>query len=161
MGEYDEKCFSNVLSDGYTICSVLSVRLAVAGNALFHLFVFIWQGLFLYLSSRIQEKNDLPGYEYNKIVWYAIIPVATLFPPLLPLLAIIVGSLYELRKVSGCKSYKDWIKSQIILNSSEVDNEVEQEFKSVEFDRYNPATGLPMIGGVDISGNPNGSSRHN
>lgn len=124
-------------------------------------FVFIWQGLFLYLSSRIQEGNDLPGYEYNKIVWYAIIPVATLFPPLLTLLAIIVGSLYELRRVSGCKSYKDWIKSQIILNSSEVDNEVEQEFKSVEFDRYNPATGLPMIGGVDISGNPNGSSRNN
>ncbi|MGX4848947.1 surface exclusion protein (plasmid) [Enterobacter cloacae] len=124
-------------------------------------FVFIWQGLFLYLSSRIKEKNDFPRYEYNKIVWYAIIPIATLFPPLLTLLAIVVGSLYELRRVSGCESFKDWIKSQIVLNSSEDDDEVELEFKSVEFDRYNPATGLPMIGGVDISGNPNGSSGHN
>ena len=127
----------------------------------FVFFVFIWQGLFLYLSSKIQEKNNLPGYECNKIVWYAFIPIATLFPPLLTLLALVVGSLYELRRVSGCKSYKNWIESQIVLNSSEDDNEVELEFKSVEFDRYNPATGLPMIGGVDISGNPSGSTRHN
>jgi len=127
----------------------------------FIFFVFLWQGLFLYLFSRIQDRNGLSGYECNKIVWYAIIPIATLFPPLLTLLAIVVGSLYELRRVSGCKIYKDWIKSQIVLNSSGDDKEVELEFNSVEFDRYNPATGLPMIGGVDISGNPYGSSRHN
>lgn len=124
-------------------------------------FVFIWQGLFLYLFSKIQDANDLPGYECNKIVWYAIVPITTLFPPLLTLLAIVVGTLSELRRVSGCKSYKDWIKSQIVLNSSGDDKAVGLEFKPVEFDRYNPATGLPMIGGVDISGNPNGSSRHN
>jgi hypothetical protein len=40
MGEYDEECFSNVLSDGYTIRSMLSVRVAVAGNAIFYLFCF-------------------------------------------------------------------------------------------------------------------------
>lgn len=57
MGEYDEKCFSNVLSDGYTICSVLSVRLAVAGNALFHLFCFYMaRVIFIFIFQNSREK---------------------------------------------------------------------------------------------------------
>ena len=37
---------------------------------------------------------------------------------------------------------------------------VPSEHGGIKNDEYNPATGLPMIGGVDVGGNPYGYSRH-
>lgn len=52
MGEYDEACFSNLLSDGYIIRSMLSVRVAVAGNAISNLFCFYMAFIFIFQNPR-------------------------------------------------------------------------------------------------------------
>ncbi len=40
------------------------------------------------------------------------------------------------------------------------DNDLILDFKRPELTKYNPATGLPMIGGLDVGGNLIGTSNH-
>ncbi|EAR4321710.1 entry exclusion protein, partial [Salmonella enterica] len=90
-------------------------------------------------------------------IWYVIMPVCSLLSPLLSLMIFIGGTLYELRRVSGCISIKEWVKCQL---DDQYDEDRGLDFESVEYRQttyYNPSTGYPMHGGVDSAGNTFGS----
>lgn len=130
----------------------------VAETGIILLFVLLWQGLFIWLFIQIRKKNNISDeFKFSKGIWYVIMPVCSLLSPLLRLMIFIGGTLYELRRVSGCISIKEWMKCQL---DDQYDEDRGLDFESVEYRQttyYNPSTGYPMHGGVDSAGNTFGS----
>lgn len=130
----------------------------VAETGIILLFVLLWQGLFIWLFIQIRKKNNISDeFKFSKGIWYVIMPVCSLLSPLLSLMIFIGGTLYELRRVSGCISIKEWMKCQL---DDPYDEDRGLDFESVEYRQttyYNPSTGYPMHGGVDSAGNTFGS----
>ncbi|ECU0516760.1 entry exclusion protein [Salmonella enterica subsp. enterica serovar Typhimurium] len=130
----------------------------VAETGIILLFVLLWQGLFIWLFIQIRKKNNISDeFKFSKRIWYVIMPVCSLLSPLLSLMIFIGGTLYELRRVSGCISIKEWVKCQL---DDQYDEDRGLDFESVEYRQttyYNPSTGYPMHGGVDSAGNTFGS----
>ncbi|ENB7760671.1 entry exclusion protein [Salmonella enterica subsp. enterica serovar Bredeney] len=130
----------------------------VAETGIILLFVLLWQGLFIWLFIQIRKKNNISDeFKFSKGIWYVIMPVCSLLSPLLSLMIFIGGTLYELRRVSGCISIKEWMKCQL---DDQYDEDRGLDFESVEYRQttyYNPSTGYPMHGGVDSAGNTFGS----
>lgn len=52
----------------------------------------------------------------------------------------------------------NWFYKEKIFEDSPEINFVSRSNKTIEFRKYNPASGLPMVGGLDISGNLYGTS---
>ncbi|MCH6850533.1 surface exclusion protein [Escherichia coli] len=112
-------------------------------------FIVLWQGLFIWLFSQIRKKRH--------VCWTAIRP--SLLSPLLSLMVFIIGTLYELRRISGCVSVREWMQSQV---NEQTNEDLHLDFDDVNFDyvdfyRTNPATGLAMHGGFDSAGNTFGT----
>lgn len=130
----------------------------VAETGIILLFVLLWQGLFIWLFIQIRKKNNISDeFKFSKGIWYVIMHVCSLLSPLLSLMIFIGGTLYELRRVSGCISIKEWVKCQL---DDQYDEDRGLDFESVEYRQttyYNPSTGYPMHGGVDSAGNTFGS----
>ncbi|EHF9427185.1 entry exclusion protein [Salmonella enterica subsp. enterica serovar Typhimurium] len=130
----------------------------VAETGIILLFVLLWQGLFIWLFIQIRKKNNISDeFKFSKGIWYVIMPVCSLLSPLLSLMIFIGGTLYELRRVRGCISIKEWVKCQL---DDQYDEDRGLDFESVEYRQttyYNPSTGYPMHGGVDSAGNTFGS----
>ncbi|HAU3361508.1 TPA: entry exclusion protein [Salmonella enterica subsp. salamae] len=130
----------------------------VAETGIILLFVLLWQGLFIWLFIQIRKKNNISDeFKFSKGIWYVIMPVCSLLSALLSLMIFIGGTLYELRRVSGCISIKEWMKCQL---DDQYDEDRGLDFESVEYRQttyYNPSTGYPMHGGVDSAGNTFGS----
>lgn len=130
----------------------------VAETGIILLFVLLWQGLFIWLFIQIRKKNNISDeFKFSKGIWYVIMPVCSLLSPLLSLMIFIGGTLYELRRVSGCISIKEWVKCQL---DDQYGEDRGLDFESVEYRQttyYNPSTGYPMHGGVDSAGNTFGS----
>lgn len=130
----------------------------VAETGIILLFVLLWQGLFIWLFIQIRKKNNISDeFKFSKGIWYVIMPVCSLLLPLLSLMIFIGGTLYELSRVSGCISIKEWMKCQL---DDQYDEDRGLDFESVEYRQttyYNPSTGYPMHGGVDSAGNTFGS----
>ncbi|EBS1068461.1 entry exclusion protein [Salmonella enterica subsp. enterica serovar Wangata] len=130
----------------------------VAETGIILLFVLLWQGLFIWLFIQIRKKNNISDeFKFSKGIWYVIMPVCSLLSSLLSLMIFIGGTLYELRRVSGCISIKEWVKCQL---DDQYDEDRGLDFESVEYRQttyYNPSTGYPMHGGVDSAGNTFGS----
>lgn len=130
----------------------------VAETGIILLFVLLWQGLFIWLFIQIRKKNNISDeFKFSKGIWYVIMLVCSLLSPLLSLMIFIGGTLYELRRVSGCISIKEWVKCQL---DDQYDEDRGLDFESVEYRQttyYNPSTGYPMHGGVDSAGNTFGS----
>lgn len=127
------------------------------------IFILLWQGIFISVFSRIEKKQSRDKrYIGGGITWILLLPCISLISPLMTIVTLICLTIYELRKISGSTGVKEWLKSQIVSQSTESDNKFRPDFEPVEFGRTNPATGLPMSGiGVDIAGNPYGSNNHN
>ncbi|EJD4436213.1 surface exclusion protein [Escherichia coli] len=143
-----------------TVIQLIACNLADWGGAetVFILcFIVLWQGLFIWLFSQIRKKRHVSDeFKFSKGVWYILMPVSSLFSPLLSLMVFIIGSLYELRRVCGCVSVREWMQSQVNEKTNE---DLHLDFDNMDFHRTNPATGLPMLGiGVDIGGNLYGYS---
>ncbi|EPI1929239.1 entry exclusion protein [Salmonella enterica subsp. enterica serovar Typhimurium] len=140
----------------FTACYLAEWGVAETGIIL--LFVLLWQGLFIWLFIQIRKKNNISDeFKFSKGIWYVIMPVCSLLSPLLSLMIFIGGTLYELRRVSGCISIKEWVKCQL---DDQYDEDRGLDFESVEYRQttyYNPSTGYPMHGGVDSAGNTFGS----
>lgn len=144
-----------------TVVQLIACYLAewgVAETGIILLFVLLWQGLFIWLFIQIRKKNNISDeFKFSKGIWYVIMPVCSLLSPLLSLMIFIGGTLYELRRVSGCISIKEWVKCQL---DDQYDEDRGLDFESVEYRQttyYNPSTGYPMHGGVDSAGNTFGS----
>ncbi|EHK1107323.1 surface exclusion protein [Salmonella enterica] len=143
-----------------TVIQFIACYLAGWGNAetVFMLFfIVLWQGLFIWLFSQIRKKRNVSDeFKFSKGVWYITMPVSSLLSPLLSLMVFIIGTLYELRRVSGCVSVREWMQSQVNEKTNE---DLHLNFDNMDLHRTNPATGLPMSGiGVDIGGNSYGYS---
>ncbi len=143
-----------------TVIQFIACYLAGWGNAetIFMLFfIVLWQGLFIWLFSQIRKKRNVSDeFKFSKGVWYITMPVSSLLSPLLSLMVFIIGTLYELRRVSGCVSVREWMQSQV---NEQTNEDLHLDFDNMDFYRTNPATGLPMSGiGVDIGGNSYGYS---
>ena len=143
-----------------TVIQFIACYLAGWGNAetIFMLFfIVLWQGLFIWLFSQIRKKRNVSDeFKFSKGVWYITIPVSSLLSPLLSLMVFIIGTLYELRRVSGCVSVREWMQSQV---NEQTNEDLHLDFDNMDFHRTNPATGLPMsVIGVDIGGNSYGYS---
>ena len=143
-----------------TVIQFIACYLASWGNAetIFMLFfIVLWQGLFIWLFSQIRKKRNVSDeFKFSKGVWYITMPVSSLLSPLLSLMVFIIGTLYELRRVSGCVSVREWMQSQV---NEQTNEDLHLDFDNMDFHRTNPATGLPMSSiGVDIGGNSYGYS---
>ena len=143
-----------------TVIQFIACYLAGWGNAetIFMLFfIVLWQGLFIWLFSQIRKKRNVSDeFKFSKGVWYITMPVSSLLSPLLSLMVFIIGTLYELRRVSGCVSVREWMQSQV---NEQTNEDLHLDFDNMDFHRTNHATGLPMSGiGVDIGGNSYGYS---
>lgn len=143
-----------------TVIQFIACYLAGWGNAetVFMLFfIVLWQGLFIWLFSQIRKKRNVSDeFKFSKGVWYITMPVSSLLSPLLSLMVFIIGTLYELRRVSCCVSVREWMQSQVNEKTNE---DLHLDFDNMDLHRTNPATGLPMSGiGVDIGGNSYGYS---
>lgn len=98
-------------------------------------------------------------FKFSKGVWYILMPLSSLLSPLLSLMVFIIGTLYELRRISGCVSVREWMQSQV---NEQTNEDLHLDFDDVNFDyvdfyRTNPATGLAMHGGFDSAGNTFGT----
>ncbi len=83
-------------------------------------FIVLWQGLFIWLFSQIRKKRNVSDeFKFSKGVWYITMPVSSLLSPLLSLMVFIIGTLYELRRVSGCVSVREWMQSQVNEQTNE------------------------------------------
>lgn len=105
--------------------------------------VLLWQGLFIFLFYTIsKKKGSTELYTYNRVVWYLIMPICSLFPPLVTFIVFIVGTLMDLYKVSECISLKEWIEKHRVDGTYSIDD----GFESVSFDdiNYNPENNYPM-----------------
>ncbi|WP_238247844.1 surface exclusion protein [Escherichia coli] len=122
--------------------------------------LLLWQGLFIWLFSQIRKKRHVSDeFKFSKGVWYILMPVSSLLSPLLSLMVFIIGTLYELRRISGCVSVREWMQSQV---NEQTNEDLHLDFDDVNFDyvdfyRTNPATGLAMHGGFDSAGNTFGT----
>ncbi|WP_077821336.1 surface exclusion protein, partial [Escherichia coli] len=100
-----------------TVIQLIACYLADWGGAetVFILcFIVLWQGLFIWLFSQIRKKRHVSDeFKFSKGVWYILMPVSSLFSPLLSLMVFIIGLLYELRRVCGCVSVREWMQSQV------------------------------------------------
>lgn len=118
-------------------------------------FIVLWQGLFIWLFSQIRKKRHVSDeFKFSKGVWNILMPLSSLLSPLLSLMVFIIGTLYELRRVSGCVSVREWMQSQI---NEQTNEDLHLDFDDVNFYRNNPATGLAMYGGFDSAGNTFGT----
>ncbi|EFD9169222.1 entry exclusion protein [Escherichia coli] len=144
-----------------TVIQLIACYLADWGSAetVFILcFIVLWQGLFIWLFSQIRKKRHVSDeFKFSKGVWYILMPVSSLFSPLLSLMVFIIGLLYELRQVSDCISIKEWGGNQL---KNQYDGGEKLDFGFVEYTPttyYNPSTGYPMHGGFDSAGNTFGT----
>lgn len=120
-------------------------------------FVFIWQVLFILIMMKIHSRRySATVAQHSSFFWYLVFPVAAVISPTLAILFILIGTILDLKKVSGGVSIKSWIKEQKVHDQrSTVDSFLEVKFPD---EGYNPATGYPLHGGIDSAGNPNGSN---
>lgn len=117
-----------------TVIQFIACYLAGWGNAetIFMLFfIVLWQGLFIWLFSQIRKKRNVSDeFKFSKGVWYITMPVSSLLSPLLSLMVFIIGTLYELRRVSGCVSVREWMQSQV---NEQTNEDLHLDFDNMDF----------------------------
>ncbi|ECV2306886.1 entry exclusion protein [Salmonella enterica] len=106
--------------------------------------VLLWSGLFLWIFNKIKTTSKNKSTEHNKVFWYLLMPLASLFSPLVTLSVFIIGTINEIRKFSGCRSMRSWFKSQVVDPSSGTSGDI--EFQHVDFEdvNYNNSTNYPL-----------------
>ena len=156
LGDDNEMFNPYYSGNGDTVYRLLSGWLGECRNNFYAVLIVLWQGLFIWLFSQIRKKRHVSDeFKFSKGVWYILMPVSSLLSPLLSLMVFIIGTLYELRRVSGCVSVREWMQSQVNEQTNEDFDDV--NFDYVDFYRTNPATGLAMHGGFDSAGNTFGT----
>ncbi len=132
-----------------------------AGNSFYPVLYCTMAGIvYMVIFSQIRKKRHVSDeFKFSKGVWYILMPVSSLLSPLLSLMVFIIGTLYELRRISGCVSVREWMQSQV---NEQTNEDLHLDFDDVNFDyvdfyRTNPATGLAMHGGFDSAGNTFGT----
>ncbi len=106
-------------------------------------------GCFLKYEKKRHVSDE---FKFSKGVWYITMPVSSLLSPLLSLMVFIIGTLYELRRVSGCISIKKWGQNQL---KNQYDGSEKLDFEGIEQPQRPTITlqpDTPMHGGFDSAG---------
>lgn len=130
LGDDNEMFSSYCSGNGDTVYRLLSGWLGKAETVFMLFFIVLWQGLFIWLFSQIRKKRNVSDeFKFSKGVWYITMPVSSLLSPLLSLMVFIIGTLYELRRVSGCISIKKWGQNQL---KNQYDGSEKLDFGGIE-----------------------------
>lgn len=151
--------FSSYCSgNGDTVYRLLSGWLGEGRNSFYAVLHSTMAGtVYMVVLSNTKKRNVSDEFKFSKGVWYITMPVSSLLSPLLSLMVFIIGTLYELRRVSGCISIKKWGQNQL---KNQYDGSEKLDFGGIEqppTTYYNPSTGYPMHGGFDSAGNTFGT----
>ena len=151
--------FSSYCSgNGDTVYRLLSGWLGEGRNSFYAVLHSTMAGtVYMVVLSIRKKRNVSDEFKFSKGVWYITMPVSSLLSPLLSLMVFIIGTLYELRRVSGCISIKKWGQNQL---KNQYDGSEKLDFGGIEqppTTYYNPSTGYPMHGGFDSAGNTFGT----
>lgn len=144
--------------NGDTVYRLLSGWLGEGRNSFYAVLHSTMAGtVYMVVLSNTKKRNVSDEFKFSKGVWYITMPVSSLLSPLLSLMVFIIGTLYELRRVSGCISIKKWGQNQL---KNQYDGSEKLDFGGIEqppTTYYNPSTGYPMHGGFDSAGNTFGT----
>ncbi len=144
--------------NGDTVYRLLSGWLGEGRNSFYAVLHSAMAGtVYMVVLSNTKKRNVSDEFKFSKGVWYITMPVSSLLSPLLSLMVFIIGTLYELRRVSGCISIKKWGQNQL---KNQYDGSEKLDFGGIEqppTTYYNPSTGYPMHGGFDSAGNTFGT----
>ncbi|SPX22338.1 conjugal transfer protein TraS [Escherichia coli] len=151
---FNPYCFGN----GDTVYRLLSGWLGECRNNFYAVLHSTMAGtVYMVVLSNTKKRSVSDEFKFSKGVWYITMPVSSLLSPLLSLMVFIIGTLYELRRVSGCISIKKWGQNQL---KNQYDGSEKLDFGGIEqppTTYYNPSTGYPMHGGFDSAGNTFGT----
>jgi len=117
--------------------------------------VIIWQGIFAGVNQIIQRRNNTHSKKDDTLVKLLVLSVLALFSPLLSVLLFCGFSVYRVCLIGGITVGETPFKEQFIFHSEYLG---QPDTDSPTAGLSNPATGLPMCGVVDSSGNAYGSS---
>ncbi len=144
--------------NGDTVYRLLSGWLGEGRNSFYAVLHSAMAGtVYMVVLSNTKKTECVDEFKFSKYVWYITMPVSSLLSPLLSLMVFIIGTLYELRRVSGCISIKKWGQNQL---KNQYDGSEKLDFGGIEqppTTYYNPSTGYPMHGGFDSAGNTFGT----
>ncbi|MBW6087905.1 surface exclusion protein [Escherichia coli] len=87
--------------------------------------------LYGYFLKYEKKRHVSDEFKFSKGVWYILMPVSSLLSPLLSLMVFIIGTLYELRRISGCVSVREWMQSQV---NEQTNEDLHLDFDDVNFD---------------------------
>ena len=132
------------------------------------LYLSVPYGFIIYSEMYSFFSKKLRRYVSTFLLWYllvvvfcALAPFGFVFFTLITIGSVIVLSVcvnigfnaYKLNAMASIiTSFKSVGKTKALRN--------DDGYESIKLYEHNPATGLPMIGGVDVGGNPYGYSRH-
>lgn len=111
LGDDNEMFSSYCSGNGDTVYRLLSGWLGEGRNSFYAVLHSAMAGtVYMVVLSNTKKRNVSDEFKFSKGVWYITMPVSSLLSPLLSLMVFIIGTLYELRRVSGCISIKNGVK---------------------------------------------------
>lgn len=120
----------------------------------------IWQGVFVYVNNNIRiRKNTLVQKDVSPVM-YMVLSVPALCFPMLSLFIFFGLSIYRVCVIGGVTVGDESLKEQFYFDRTFQSDPFpyESELHDSAGVGLNPATGLPMCGLVDTSGNFYGCS---
>lgn len=131
---------------------------ATSVTLLFLTFAIIWEGIFAGVNHIIRQRKDTHSKKDVMSVTYMAISVFALFSPLLSALIFCGLSVYRVCLIGEITVGDKPFKEQFIFHSEYL-GQSDSDPPIVALS--NPATGLPMCGIVDSSGNAYGGGDNN
>lgn len=147
-----------VLLIQYIACSLAGWATSV--TLLILAFLIMWQGIFAWINYRVRKQKSLHSQKDVSPVIYMALSVPALCFPVLALLIFFGLSVYRVCVIGGVTVGDESLKKQFYFDRTYQSDPFpyESELHDSSGVGLNPATGLPMCGLVDTSGNFYGCS---
>ena len=92
--------------------------------------------------SNTKKRNVSDEFKFSKGVWYITDTSIFLTLSIIKPDGFIIGTLYELRRVSGCVSVREWMQSQV---NEQTNEDLHLDFDNMDFHRTNPANRVTYV----------------
>lgn len=126
-----------------------------AASTFFMLVVlFLWQMIFTYINHHLSRRKEGDSRDVSSLI-YLLCSFPALFSPLISMLIFIGLTVFRVCTIGGVTVGAKSLKEQFTFDGAYIG---QSDTDCSEPMRSNPATGLPMCGVVDSSGNAYGSS---
>ena len=147
-----------VLLIQYIACSLAGWATSVMFSIL--ALLIMWQGIFAYINYRVRKQKCLYSQKDVSPVMYMVLSVPAICFPVLALFIFFGLSIYRVCVISGVTVGDESLKDQFYFDRAFQSDPFPYEsgLHDSAGAGLNPATGLPMCGLVDTSGNFYGCS---